>query len=99
MSIYTEGDGHSERERGGRGRRNEDISSDNAAAALVAGNDASSSSFARFLLSSVLARALGVVAEVVRHLHRVHQRGAAAVLFLLFRESGKRERVRGENGG
>jgi hypothetical protein len=90
MNIYTEGCGHSETEVKKEEEGN-DFLRDNAtaAAALVAGNDCSS--FARYLLySSVLARALGVIAEVVRHLHRVHQRGAAAVLILyLF---GKRTR-------
>lgn len=70
-------------------------SSDDAAAAapLVAGNDGSRSSVARPHLSSsptVLARAGLVVAEVVRHLHRVHQRGATAVLVLVLVEERKR---------
>lgn len=55
-----------------------------AAAAAAPLRGRSSSLLARPLLSSsssVLARAGFVVAEVVGHLHRVHQRGAAAVVF------------------
>ena len=73
-----------EREIERRGENRDLCSSDDATAAaatLVAGNDGSSSSIsARPVFSiSMLARAGLVVAEVVRHLHRVHQRGAAAV--------------------
>ena len=66
-----------------KGEETTTCSSDDAAAAaaapLAAGNGGSRSGFARAVPSSVLARAGLVFAEVVRHLHRVHQRGAAAV--------------------
>jgi len=76
-----------------KGKTNRSSDDDAAAAPLVAGNDGSRSSVARPHLSSsptVLARAGLVVAEVVRHLHRVHQRGATAVLVLVLVEERKR---------
>ena len=68
-------------------RKTEVSSADDATAAAAAAPLRGRSSLARPLLSSsssssVLAWAGFIVAEVVRHLHRVHQRGAAAVFFV-----------------